>query len=110
MPSFTIGRKDTSPSIQATLKDGAGTVVDLTSATVKFLMATKAASAYKVNANATIVGAATNGVVKYSFSATDTDTAGTFDASFRVTFASGLVETVPNAGRITVQVTDDPLA
>ena len=91
--------------IQATLTDGAGAVVDLTSATVRFLMRAKNATSAKVAAAATIVNAA-GGVVKYTWTGTDTDTAGRYLAEFEVTIG-GKKQSFPNDRYIDVVVLKD---
>ena len=42
-----------------------------------------------------------------SYSASDTASIGSFRGEFEVTFATGLIETYPNSGYISIQITDD---
>ena len=103
---FTVKLGDTGAEIAAILKANA-LAVDLTGATVKFLM--KAASltgAAKVDAAATIVDAAT-GSVKYAFTAGDLDTAGSWLGEFEVTDASSRIATYPSAGYIKISIVQD---
>ena len=100
-------QNDTSPALQEQLLDGTGTVVDLTGASVKFMAWFPGDTAVKINAAATIVGAATNGTVKYTPSATDTNTVGDLMVEWQVTFAGGAIETFPNSGWQKVRVLDD---
>lgn len=74
---------DLEPAIVATLKDGAGTAVDLTGETVRFHMTANLAGTAKVDAAATIIDAAA-GRVRYTWQSGDTDTPGTFYAEFEV--------------------------
>ena len=63
-------------------------------------------SSLKVNSSATITNAS-NGAVSYTFSASDTDTAGLFQGEFQVTFSGGAIETFPNSEYISINVLDD---
>lgn len=56
-----------------------------------------------VAAAATVVDA-TNGIVEYQWSVTDTATAGTFFGEFQVTFADSNVESFPNDSNIEILV------
>lgn len=106
MATFTIKQNDTSPAIQTQLLDGNGDPVNITGASVTFHMRTAPAGATKIDASATIVTALT-GTVNYTWTGTDTDTPGTYEAEFEVIYADSSVETFPNSGYITVTVVDD---
>lgn len=101
--SFRIKQNDTSPSLQATLKDASNTGVDLSGATVVFRM-NSVDGVVKVESNMTIVDA-DNGVVRYDWQSGDTDTNGTYLVEFRVTYVDGKVETFPNTERLSLIVT-----
>ena len=60
----------------------------------------------KVNAQATIVSAE-DGIVSYSWGATDTDAAGLYMAEWEVTFAGGIPMTFPRNGNLCVNVEPD---
>ena len=50
---------------------------------------------------------ASNGAVSYTFTTSDTDTAGLFQGEFQVTFSGGAIETFPNAEYISINILDD---
>jgi hypothetical protein len=64
------------------------------------------ATSVTVDATAQIVNEAT-GIVQYNWVADDTDTVGSFQAEFEVTYSDGTIETFPNNGYIRVEITDD---
>ena len=104
--AFFIKQNDTSPALQATLKDGSGTVINLTGCSVNFHMRKIGDTAVKTDASATISDAL-NGVVYYQWVASDTDTIGSFECEFEVTFSGGEIESFPNNKFINVEITDD---
>lgn len=80
----------------ATLKDAAGTLVNLTGAAVKFLMrSANDPSVVKVNAAANILDAL-NGKVSYTWAAGDTNTAGDYYVEWQVIFSNGSEATFPS--------------
>ena len=83
-----------------------GTAINITGASVLFKMRAVNSSSLKVNSSATITNAS-NGAVSYTFSASDTDTAGLFQGEFQVTFSGGAIETFPNSEYISINVLDD---
>lgn len=101
--SFSIKQNDTSPSLQATLKDAANTGVDLSGATVVFRMKSVDGT-LKVENNMTVVDA-DSGVVRYDWRSGDTDTNGTYLVEFRVTYVDGKIETFPNTEQLALVVT-----
>lgn len=103
---FYIKQNDTSPNLDATLKDAAGSAIDLAGATVRFHMRAIGASAAKVDAAATITDSDA-GQVRYVWSAGDTDTLGSFEAEFEVTYGDLSVESFPNNKFFSVEITDD---
>lgn len=101
-PYFYISEDDRLPKLDAILIDGRGDIVDLTGATVEFHMATQAGTNV-ITADADIVDE-DNGHVQYDWQFGDTADPGTYNATFRVTFPSGLKQTFPNDRFIEVRI------
>ena len=104
--TFFVKQNDTSPKLAATLKDGNGQVVDVTGASVRFHMAKLNSSTVITDASTTVTNGSA-GTVEYAWTASDTASIGTFRGEFEVTFPTGLIETYPNSGYISIQITDD---
>lgn len=106
MADFTIGQDDLLPIIAATLKDEQGAAVDLTGASCKFHMGI-AGSPAKINATA-VIDVAASGTVHYVWASGDTDTPGTYEAEWEVTYTAGSKPiTFPNtATKISILVTE----
>ena len=101
MTDFYIKQNDTSPKIRYALLP----TVDVAGASIKFHMK-NSADVTKVDAAGTIIQA-NPAIVAYTWLAADTDTVGTFEAEFEVTFADGSVETYPNFGNLEIVIADD---
>ena len=98
---FTMSKDDTSPILQVTCKDYAGTVIPVTGASnIQFEMWTQDKTTKKVddNVNTSIVDGA-GGIIDYTWQTGDTDTVGVYLSRFVVTFSDGSIETFPNGGR-----------
>jgi len=106
-PTFYIKQNDTRPELDIFLRDDKDRSINITGATVKFSMRNASTNVVKISLAAVTTVSSTAGRVKYSFTASDTDTAGNFDGEFQVTFIAGQIETFPNDGYIKVIVTDD---
>lgn len=105
MSVFYLRRNDTAPPIEVTLSDERG-VIDLTAATtVHFTMWTDVA--IKVNRAAATIVTAADGVVSYAWAAADTDTAGTYNCEWEITWSDGTQQTVPSDMNDTVQILAD---
>lgn len=100
--AFSIKQNDTSPSLQATLKDASLTAINLVGATVRFHMKSVDGT-LKIDQPMTVV-TPLEGVVQYDWQAGDTDTVGTYYVEFEVTYSDNSVETFPNSGNKVVSV------
>ena len=103
--AFTIKQNDTSPALQATLQDYAGTAISLVGATVRFHM--KGLDGSLAIDSPMIITSAADGVIRYNWQTSDTDTAGTYNAEFEVTYSDLSVETFPNTGNIAIVITPE---
>ena len=100
--AFNIKQNDTSPSLEATLKDAQLVPIDLMGASVKFHMKSSD-GVVKVNQNM-IITDTDNGVVQYNWVTGDTDTVGAYYIEFQVTYSDSSIETFPNNGSLIVSV------
>jgi hypothetical protein len=100
--AFNIKQNDTSPSLQATLKDANNNVISLVGATVRFHMKSLDGT-IKVDAVMTITDAV-GGIVQYDWQSSDTDTAGSYYAEFEVTYNDGTIETFPNNSNLSISI------
>ena len=101
--NFSIKRGDTSPAIQFALAPAS---VNLVLADVQFQMRPRGGGDTVIDAPALVVSE-TPPVVGYAWQAADTETAGWYEAEFRVTYFDGTVETFPNAAFINVFINGD---
>lgn len=104
--AFRIKTNDTKPLLIVTLKDHAGAKVDISGATARFHMKKYGASSLKVDALASVTNGS-EGQVSYSWSASDTDTAGTYYGEIEITYSDSKVETFPNNGYFTIIINED---
>ena len=100
--AFNIKQNDTSPSLQAILKDASGTAISLTGASVRFHMKALDGTV-KVDAAMTVTDNL-NGVVQYDWQIGDTDTVGSYSVEFEVTYSDSTIETFPNNQNLTISV------
>lgn len=100
--AFYIKQNDTSPSLSATLTDYNGTAINLTGATARLHMKDLEGT-LKIDAAMTISNADA-GIIKYDWQAGDTDTVGTYNVEFQITYSDSSIETFPNHGYETVVV------
>lgn len=97
-----IKQGDTRHAIQAVLKDANGNSVDLTGASVRFLMGRK----HVLLADGFAQQTATPGEVWYVFNEGETDLVGQFGIEFRVTYADGKVETFPHDKALPIRINE----
>ena len=93
---FTIKQGDTRPW-NLVLKENAA-AVDLTAASSVALYMRKrgAGSTNKIDGSAVTIVTAASGIVRYTPSSADVDTAGTFDAYFKVTWGDATLSRFPS--------------
>jgi lysophospholipase L1-like esterase len=99
--TIQLKRNDTKDTISYKLTNADNSAVNLTGATVRFVMGR--GNVLLTNAEAVIADAAT-GEVEYALTESDTLTAGMFHAEFEVTFSDGKIKTYPNNGYILVNI------
>lgn len=109
--AFYIKRNDRRPSLTAQFFQADGvTPLDLSSAaSVSMVVRPTGAGiddAPKFKSSCTVVNSAT-GQISYTWNSGDTDTAGTFDYEFEITWASGITQTIPADTYFTLVVVDD---
>lgn len=108
MADFYIKQGDTSPDFQVTFLKPDGDVQPYTGATsVRFHMLDKRGNTV-IDADMVQTTPA-SGVATYEWQAADTDVAGFFNVECEVTFLSGKIQTYPNYGYFTVQITEELL-
>lgn len=92
---FAIRQGTTSPSLTATLTDGNGAPIDLTSmVSVTFRMRRVVGGALVTGA--AVVTSPSLGGVRYDWAAGDTAVAGTYKAEFLGTYANGKTTSIPS--------------
>jgi hypothetical protein len=111
MADFRLKEGDQSPTIKYQLQDEQGDPVDITGfQEVRFLMRPQTSSSLTVDAdtnNGVTVTDAANGIVKYEWDSSDTDTSGSFKAEWEVAFSGGDKETFPNTEYIDIYIQRD---
>lgn len=105
MADVVMKTGDTAVVLTSTLRDGAGVVVNLTGASVKWNMRKVGSRLLKVSAAGTVV-TPLGGVVSYTWVTADVNEPGMFHGEWEVTFASGAKESFPNGRYLTVLFTE----
>jgi hypothetical protein len=100
---FTIKQGSTSPVFNTAILDSYGNRLDLTGATVMFVMRLLSGLNPTTNAAATILDAPA-GMVSYPFTTSDTSGPGLYMAEFVVTLPGGAVYTYPNDGYLEISI------
>ena len=89
-------RGDTGALLRREIEDqGTGLPMDLTGASVKFIMKSEDFSTELINVAASIEDPPSSGVVRYDWQTGDTDTVGIFPSEFQVTKLSGEIVSFP---------------
>jgi len=97
---------DTTP-FEDQLKWDDGTVIDLTTATsVKFTMRLYQATIDKVAAATCSITDATNGKIKYNWTASDVNAAGMYKYRYTITFNDSSILTVPSGDIVWMFIID----
>ena len=97
---------DRGRSIRYALLAPDGTAIDLTGATVRFLMRSRSTGVTVVAAVATVV-AAPSGIVQYDWQIADVGSEDIFNGEFEVTYSDGRKETFPNFDYIEIIIKGD---
>lgn len=102
--TFTIKRGDSSPSLGYKLSPS----TNLTGASVVFNMKPiDEGGPTKIERSSAVIDNASEGIVRYDFSSSETSNSGTAYAEFEVTYSDGTVETFPNSGYIAIVIPKD---
>jgi hypothetical protein len=101
---IAVRQGDTAPIITATLLNNAGVAVSLSGAVVTVSMRHQTSRVLAMDRQLCVIVSAPAGTISYTWTATDTYTAGIYDLEFIVTFASGLVESFPNNSYLITKV------
>jgi len=111
-PDFLIKQGDGASRLEATVENSGGTAVSVENATVILRIAPISGGTLTVAGTAIIdqVGNGTGGTgamgqIHYNWGANDTAVPGLYCGEWQVRFASGTVQTFPNADPFLVQVT-----
>lgn len=104
MATMLIREDDDSPTLTSTLTDSAGTVINLTGATVTLRAKRIGSTVRIIDDESVTVSNATGGAVQYQLSTTETATHGVYRLEWDVTHSGGRVETFPKKGYDIMQI------
>ncbi|CAH1230653.1 hypothetical protein PAECIP111891_06711 [Paenibacillus allorhizoplanae] len=104
--ALNIKRNDTRTAIKAVLKSPRGNPVNLSGATVKFIMAKYIKGTVLVDREADVLDQE-NGVVCFVFTVDEVTSLGMMKAEFEVTYEDDSTETFPNQGYILINFESD---
>ena len=107
MPDFTIKQGDTAPVLTDTLTYSDGSTVNLTGASVNFVVRQMTANNVLFNKTATITSTSSPATVSYTFTAADTAVAGQYVGNWIVTFSGGSQMTFPTVGDLELTVEEN---
>lgn len=106
-PDHVLVANDSGTPITHQLTDVNGAVVDLTGASVKYMLWIPGAAAAAINAAMTVVGSPTLGTVSFTPSAAQSATPADYIEEIQVTFSGGLIQTYPALGPHKVRIRQD---
>lgn len=105
---LTVRKGDTRPRHRVQLTYNDGTAVDLTGATIRYLLRSISSTELTVDGTASIVNSpGTDGICEYEWQTGDTAIAGLYDAEFEVTFGDGTIQTFPTRRPLRVRIVGD---
>lgn len=114
MADFTIKRGDTRPAIEITLKRGANPVglastaaTPFTASLVKLIAKIDAPGPSAGFSGTMSQASAAGGVCRYTLLSGDSATAGMMNGEAQVTWSDGGIETFPEEGYFTINITQD---
>ena len=103
MATIKLVKDDTFPPLEfSVIKDGSP--VDLTGSTILFYMKNSSTGTVKVNGGSCTITDATNGKCRYTWGATDLDTAGDYVGEIQITFAGGAIQTSYSEFNLVIRV------
>ena len=97
---------DTEPALEGQLLDAQGSAVNLSGATARCLARDAITREVVIDGACTIQDPAT-GVIRYEWSAADTERAGVFQLEIEVTYGDGGRESFPNRGHMRLRITSE---
>lgn len=110
MSEFFLMKGDRLPPIEAEIRDGKNTIIDLSAGgtTAKFIYKPVGSSESAIVRDAEIVNPGTDGNVRYNWTADDAAEfePGSYAAQWLIEFADGRKLRVPNAGYIVIRVSE----
>ena len=106
MENFKIKKSDTQPSLAVTLQYNNGSPVDLTGATVYFVMGNLTDFSTYRSGLCTLTTAG-SGQCQYNWNALDTGSVGTYWGEFEVDWGSGSVMTLPSNHNLKIEINED---
>ena len=106
MDIFKIKKSDTKPTINVELQYNNGSAIDLTGATVYFIMGNLTDYSTYRSGLATITGS-TTGQCQYNWNVLDTGSVGTYWGEFQATWGVGSVMTLPNNHNLKIEILED---
>ena len=107
--SVTMKRNDTRPFLDVSLQDVSGNALDLQASVsgITFTMKNLDDDSVAVQAQSATIIPETTGMVRYSWSPSDTSTAGTYVGEFQVLYNDGTKLTIPTSTVLSIVILED---